>query len=236
MSLQETKLVVVDAEVVNEILGDSFSSNFVVLPAAGTCGGILLAVDEQHYRITKFEVGMHTVTALLMASSGLASWCVTVVYAPQDDQAKLQFLGEIRWLQHSVTDNWLIIRDFNMILQASDKSNYNLNRRLMGAFKDVVRDLALKELNLRGRKFTWSNNHTQTRIYWAFWTAGWDLMMLDVYLQALSSKVSDHSPLLIVVSATLRKFRGFRFESFWPQLPGFQHVVQECSEHVLTCH
>jgi hypothetical protein len=37
-----------------------------------------------------------------------------------------------------------------MISQASDKSNTNLNRRLMGAFKEVVTDLELKELNLRG--------------------------------------------------------------------------------------
>jgi hypothetical protein len=37
-----------------------------------------------------------------------------------------------------------------MILQVSDKSNDNLNRRLMGEFRDVVQDLNLKELNLRG--------------------------------------------------------------------------------------
>jgi hypothetical protein len=37
-----------------------------------------------------------------------------------------------------------------MILHASDKSNANPNRRLMGAFRDVVCDLELKELNLRG--------------------------------------------------------------------------------------
>jgi hypothetical protein len=38
----------------------------------------------------------------------------------------------------------------------------------MGAFQDVVRDLELKKLNLRGRKFTWSNDRTQTRIDRAF--------------------------------------------------------------------
>jgi hypothetical protein len=41
-----------------------------------------------------------------------------------------------------------------MILQACDKSNANINRLLMGAFRDVVRHLELMELNLRGRKFT----------------------------------------------------------------------------------
>jgi endonuclease/exonuclease/phosphatase family metal-dependent hydrolase len=100
--------------------------------------------------------------------------------------------GELRWLQHCVCDKWLIVGDFNMILQAEDKSNTNLNRRLMGAFRQVVRDLSLKKLTPRGRKFTWSNNHTQTRIDRAFCTPVWDLMLPNVHLQALSSRVSDH--------------------------------------------
>jgi hypothetical protein len=39
-----------------------------------------------------------------------------------------------------VRDKWLVLGDFNMILQAADKSNANLNRRLMGAFRELVRD------------------------------------------------------------------------------------------------
>jgi hypothetical protein len=68
---------------------------------------------------------------------------------------------------HSVSalfDKWIIIGDLNMILSVVDKSNDNLNKRLMGDFRAVVRDLELKELSLRGRKFMWSDNQTQTRI------------------------------------------------------------------------
>lgn len=57
-----------------------------------------------------------------------------------------------------------MIGDFNLILEARDKSNNNLNRRMMAAFRDAVQDLGLKELNLRGRKFTWSNDTTHTGI------------------------------------------------------------------------
>jgi exonuclease III len=226
VSLQETKLATIDAQVVRETLGDRFVANFIYLPAVGTCGGILLAVDEEFYSIARWELGVHSVTAMLTTASG-DNWCITVVYEPQEDQAKLQFLGEIRWLQHCVTDKWLIIGDFNMILQAADKSNDNINRRLMDAFRAVVDDLELKELPLRGRRFTWSNNQTQTRIDRAFCSSSWDLMMPNVCLHALSSRVSDHCPLFIVGQATVRKFKGFRFEVFWPKLPGFLQVVQE---------
>jgi hypothetical protein len=126
-----------------------------------------------------------------------------------------------------VLDKWLLVGDFNLILQASDKSNDNLNRRLMGAFRDLVHDLRLKELNLRGRKFTWSNDRTQTRVDRAFCTAEWDLMKPNVYLQALSSRVSDHCPLFITGHETVKKFRGFRFEVFWPSLQGYDEVVAD---------
>lgn len=216
-----------------EILGSKFVDNFVVLPAVGTRGGILLAVDEDHYSITSHEVGVHCVTATILAASRQVSWTITAVYGPQEDQAKMQFLGELRWLQQSVSDKRLILGDFNMILQAEDKSNTNLNRRLMGAFRHVVRDLALKELQLRGRKFTWSNNHTQTRIDRAFCTAGWELMLPNVQLQAMSSRVSDHCQLVISEGATLRKFKGFRFDVFWPRLQGFMEVVKKAWEKLV---
>lgn len=99
VTLQETKLETVDRQTVVETLGDKFADNFVVLPAFGTSGGILLAVDGDHYLITGSEIGVHTVTATITTRSGRLSWSMTAVYGPQEDNDKLNFLGEIRWLQ-----------------------------------------------------------------------------------------------------------------------------------------
>ena len=142
---------------------------------------------------------------------------VTTVYGPQDDDAKLRFLNEMRALQQLTSDRWLLIGDFNLILQAEDKSNYNLNRRLMGAFRRAVDDMELKEPCLKGRKFTWSNNRTQTRIDRAFCTAERELMMPNCHLQAISSLVSDHAPLVLSGDLARHTYRGFRFEFFWPK-------------------
>ncbi|CAN6171901.1 unnamed protein product [Urochloa humidicola] len=227
VALQETKLQMIDKEVVLETLGARFAENFVALPATGTRGGILLAVDEEHYTITSSELGVHTVTAKLAACAGPVEWSLTVVYRPQDDNDKLQFLGELRWIKQAVLDKWLIFGDFNLILNACDKSNNNLNRRLMGAFQNVVRDLELKELNLTCRRFAWSNDRTQTRIDRAFCSIDWDLMMPNASLQALPSRVSDHCPLLIAGGTVVQRYAGFRFESFWPKLPGYHETVAE---------
>jgi hypothetical protein len=113
-----------------------------------------------------------------------------------------------------------------MILHAADKSNLNLNRRLMGSFQQVVSDLELRELPLRGRRFTWSNNQNQTRIDRAFCYAAWDIVLPNSCLFALSSRVSDHCSLLISGQASVKKFKGFRFGAVWPMLLGFFDVVQ----------
>lgn len=51
--------------------------------------------------------------------------------------------------------------------------------------------------------------------------------MPESMLHALSSTVSDHSPLLLVGATVASSFRGFRFESFWPRIAGFQDIVQQ---------
>lgn len=52
-------------------------------------------------------------------------------------------------------------------------------------------------------------------------------MKPNVYLQALSFRVSDHCPLFITGHETVKKFRGFRFEVFWPRLQGYDEVVAD---------
>jgi len=95
------------------------------------------------------------------------SWTLTGVYGPQEDRDKLSFLDEIKGLRQIVQVEWLIVGDFNLIYKAEDKSNDRLNRRLMSDFRQTIDEAQLMEIDLRGRKFTWSNeqdNPTFTRI------------------------------------------------------------------------
>jgi hypothetical protein len=59
-------------------------------------------------------------------------------------------------------------------------------------------------------------------------------MLPSVFLQALSSNVSDHCPLLIVGNEAVRRFTGFRFEAYWPKLQGYQNTVSAAWNRNLT--
>lgn len=104
-------------------------------------------------------------------------WSLTAVYGPQGNQEKEDFLQEIRTVRQTTEDKWLLTGDFNMIYKVEDKNNSSINRRLMGMFRQTIQELELTELNLNGRRFTWSNaqaNPTMTRIDRIFCTVAWE--------------------------------------------------------------
>jgi hypothetical protein len=128
------------------------------------------------------------------------------------------------------TSPWLLIGDFNLILHASEKNNENLDRNLMSKFRDFVGDQELREVYRHGRLFTWSNERrvpTLTKIDRALVSIDWELAFPNALLQALSSAVSDHTPLHMSMTASFRPKKRFRFELFWLKLDGFDAAVTE---------
>jgi exonuclease III len=231
--IQETKLQVFDERLVNESLGQSFRENFSFLPATGTCGGILIAVSESHFRLVSSYRTRNTLTVRIHMLNDGVEWSLMGVYGPQLEVDKIAFLDELKDLRSNIHGEWLISGDFNLIYKAEDKNNSRLNRRLMGKFKVALDDLELRELPLHGRKFTWSSSHnsqngvTMTRIDRMFCSTAWEEMFPTAHLQAWASTISDHCPLILQGETERFKFKGFRFEAYWLGLPGFKDVVKE---------
>jgi endonuclease/exonuclease/phosphatase family metal-dependent hydrolase len=120
--------------------------------------------------------------------------------------------------------------DFNLIYKASDKNNLNLNRRLMGKFRAALDACELMELCLQNRKFTWSNergNPTLVHLDRAFCNAAWELLFPNYALHALSTGVSDHTPIMLTRHVTVPRRATFRFEDHWLRTDGFIEVVQQ---------
>jgi len=143
-------------------------------------------------------MGRFSVSVLLQASDGSEPWCLTSVYGLQPDADKVEFLAELRSIRSSISHPWMIAGDFNLILDATDKNNLNLNRRNMGRFRRFVDEMELKDVPLHGRYFTWSNereNATLEKLDRVLVMVDWELLYPACFLQALSSDMSDHCPL-----------------------------------------
>jgi len=80
-----------------------------------------------------------------------------------------------------------------MIYRAEDKSNDRLDRRCMRRFRAFIDAVELEELNLVGRRFTWSSEQDQPTLEWldrVFATAGWLQAHPNHVLRALSTDCS----------------------------------------------
>ncbi|XP_073355487.1 uncharacterized protein [Aegilops tauschii subsp. strangulata] len=229
--LQETKLDSINNAIIAETLGSRFIDNFSYLPAVGRRGGILIAGSSDHLKITPLAnlTGLYSLTIMVTDLDSNSSWTVTGVYGPQSDEDKRNFLLEMRQLQTVTSPEWLILGDFNLISRADEKSNSNINLRMIRSFRAVIDDLGLKELPLTGRRFTWSNerlNCTLTKIDKALFSAEWEAKFPDFQMIAGSSEISDHCP-LILKKISNKRFTGFRFEAWWPMTDGFADIVSQ---------
>jgi exonuclease III len=127
-------------------------------------------------------------------------WTVTVVYGPQSEADKVCFMQVIREVKAMVNARWLLVGDFNLIYRACDKSTGRINRRLMNSFRLLLDEVEMRELHLHGRRYTWSSgtqSPTQTKIDHIFASQDWELLHDDCRLQAGSTSISDHCPMVL---------------------------------------
>jgi hypothetical protein len=85
------------------------------------------------------------------------TFTITNVYAPFDHDLTQDFITEMISLTSVVSGPWLILGDFNLIRVPSEKNNSNFNRALADAFNTMIHAMALFELPLLDRLFTWTN-------------------------------------------------------------------------------
>lgn len=187
--LQETKLSNISQQLAKEIIGPA---HFVHKPADGTRGGILIAWDTDQVAASNTVQKDYSLSVTITLKLTNVSFILTTVYGPTEDRYKLDFLEELRSIKPPAGSPWVCLGDFNLIYEAKDKSNLNLNRRLMGQFRAALDTCELLEISLHNRKFTWSNerdNLTLVHLDRVFCNEEWDMLFSSLCLQALSSSM-----------------------------------------------
>lgn len=199
--LQETKMADISRGLILSMLGSDFDNNFCFLPSIGASGGILVAWKNRIGLVGATRIDSHCVSVQFCLVNG-AAWWLTCVYGPQENQEKILFLQELRDIRAQCIGPWMVAGDFNLIYREADKNNSNLNRAMMGRFKRWINDMALYELPLHGRKFTWSSSSsscspTLVKLDRVFCSIDWDDKFPNSLLQSRASEDSDHCPLIL---------------------------------------
>lgn len=148
--LQETKMQEISNAIVQNAVGHEYADNFCFLPANNTRGGILIAFRDQHIQLSEIQTSEHTITATVSDNICQEQWTLTVVYGPQSNEDKTMFLQHLRQLKNTVKSAWLVLGNFNLIYQESDKNNGRVDRRMMLKFRRALNHMEVKEIPLQG--------------------------------------------------------------------------------------
>lgn len=153
------------------------------------------------------------------------------IYGAEQDEHKQEFLTELAAVCFDQTIPILIGGDFSLLRSSQEKNmNYHGNRNY-DTFNSIINTYELREIELAGGGFTWSNNKetpTLEKLDRLLMRNGWDTLFPLVNVQKLSILVSDHNPLILDTLEEIEPcHKSFRFETSWTGGEDFLENVEK---------
>jgi hypothetical protein len=178
---------------------------------------MLTAFDPRLLNLTSSDARRFSLTTSFESTSSDVAFTVTNVYALSDHDLTQDFVEMIS-LSAVVSGAWLIFGDFNLIRVPAEKNNSNFNRALADAFNAMIHAMALFELPLLDRLYTWTNGQecpVLARLDRAFFNHEWNSSFPMSSLTSLPRPTSDHVPIVVTASTKIPCNPCFRFENAW---------------------
>jgi hypothetical protein len=208
------------------------------LPATGHSGGLLLGFREECFEVGDWKKGTFFLSATVLQRNRNLKWRFLLVYGPADHSRSPEFLGELEREVNACNYPLVVGGDFNLIREARDKSNANINWPRLHRFNDAIAAMSLREIPRTGARFTWTNrqlNPIRCVLDRVFMSTAWEDAFPLCSLAAITRIGSDHTPLLLNSGeeCQLRTARFF-FQTWWLQVTGFGELVSGKLNSFLT--
>jgi hypothetical protein len=219
--LMETKSRQPTMEGIRVRLG--FEGLFVVDPV-GRSGGLALLWRESNALEIQNYTRRH-INAVVKGADRNSQWFLTCFYGNPIPHRRFESWDLLSHLKTLCMGAWLVIRDFNEIVQQSEKCGGAQRRDgQMGLFQNVLGECGLSDLGFKGSKFTWSNGHQdgtymKERLDRAVANWAWCGLFRNREVCVLPTITSDHTPLLLRTfgdnESYTRYYESFKFEAKW---------------------
>jgi len=172
--IQETKRSNFDHSYIKKLAPKRFNK-FAFSPSDGASGGILIGWISSIFSGEVLQINKFSVTVQFSSAHNGQIWKLTTVYGPCHGPERDVFVQWLNNLQIEV-DNWMILGDFNFYRSLSDRNKGGGNMNDTMIFNEIISNLGLMEIPLKGRKFTWSNMQNEPlleQIDWVFTSVNW---------------------------------------------------------------
>jgi hypothetical protein len=229
--IMETKMLSTKLDPIRSKLG--FKNVFGV-DSCGKSGGLALFWQEE----VKLEIHNYSRRHInaIVSGEGRTPWKLSGFYGHLDVSKRGEVWGLMRTLATFQPEAWVVIGDFNEIVESSEKQGVgNRPRSQMEAFQRVISDCGLSDLGYRGLKYTWLNcqeegSFVRERLDRGMANAEWRFMfsVAEIYTELV--ECSDNYPILLSTRKVWQnsyKKRGFIYDATWSQDIEFGDLIKK---------
>ncbi|XP_019259116.1 PREDICTED: uncharacterized protein LOC109237277 [Nicotiana attenuata] len=169
--------------------------------------------DPRIYDFDPEEVDEQLIHGQIRIISKAFTFGFSAIYGLHTIKDSLSMWRKLRQIHSLQQGPWLAMGDYNAVLQAQDRQHgIEVQDMETRDFKEYMLDTGMHELQYVGRNYTWTNNHTYSRIDRGLVNVAWMMIMPNMKVQVLEPLVSNHSPLkLMITQVQGKKNRPFRF-------------------------
>lgn len=164
---------------------------------------------------------------------------MTFVYAKCTRLERCDLWAQINEIS-STNEPWLIGGDFNTILRSSEKrGGLDPDNRSIQEFHECIVGGNLSEVSYEGSAFTWCNNQRGRRRIWQrldrlLCNGEACTQFPDLRVRHLARMVSDHAPLLIILTQQVPYRSRFIFQRMWLDHSDLLPLVEQVWRQTVT--
>jgi hypothetical protein len=226
--IQETKRELFEHSFIRKFAPKRFDQ-FAYSPSQGNSGGILIGWNSSISCGQIIHSLRFAITIKFTSNHNNDTWMLTSVYGPCQGIERDDFVNWLNGLEIQDDSNWMFMGDFNFYRSLADRNKPGGNLNDVFIFNEIISNLGLQEIPLKGRKFTWSNMQEDPlleQIDWCFTSINWISNYPNTIWLPLSKPTSDHIPCMVQIDTDIPKADVFQFEIFWVDQPDFFEIVQ----------
>ncbi|XP_021971507.1 uncharacterized protein LOC110866671 [Helianthus annuus] len=197
--------------------------------ASGLSGGLLCLWDRGIFDVVSSVKDKNFLLVNGRLKGSQYEINVINVYAPQNAADKLNLWNKIRDTMEGFEGLWVIVGDFNAVRSPEERRNSNYKNTCAKNFNDFINTAGLVEYNLNGRKYTCvrDNGRKLSKLDRFLVCSKLIFKWPDACLRGLTTKYSDHCPLVLTVNKKNFGAKPFRIFSSWLEELGFQESVEK---------
>ncbi|XP_058752429.1 uncharacterized protein LOC131625599 [Vicia villosa] len=194
-------------------------------------GRIWILRDEHKVDVRKIK-STHQMVHCDVYKNGDFLNCLTAVYADNKLEERKKLWKHIENIGDDLQGPWSIMGDFNNVLCSTDKIGGRLVKEYEYSYLiKMMEKNGLYEMESKGDKYTWFNNHVDGAIYSridrVIANVEWLQQNNHLSLYVMGPNISDHSLLCLKGEGRVVKKRNFKFLNMVTELEGYNSEVEK---------